>query len=130
MLYEGKTVILVKYPFHQNTSIVRSKIGGMVEGMQYNNFEAFEPIATHNEIFSSSKLHLSLSERFIIGGYAFNFQPKSPLLADKTVCKARLICIQHANMSHKSDTRHFTWFLDVLHAFLSVSELLWTLFYY
>ncbi len=62
--------------------------------------------------------------------YDFNFQPKSPLLADETVCKARAIDIQHANMSPKSDTRHFTLFLDVVHAFLSVSELLWTLFYY
>ncbi len=57
-------------------------------------------------------------------------QPKSPLLQDETVCKPRAIGIQHANMSPKSDTRHFTWFLDVVHAFLSVSELLWTLFYY
>ncbi len=54
-------------------------------------------------------------------GYAFNFQPKSPLLA---------IGRQHAHMSSKSDIRHFTWSLDVVHAFLSVSELLWTLFYY
>ncbi len=32
-------------------------------------------------------------------------------------------------MSVESDTRHFTWFLNVLHAFLAGSELLWTLFY-
>ncbi len=52
------------------------------------------------------------------------------LLADKTVCKARATGIQHTSMSPKSDTLHFTWFPDVVHAFLSVSELLWTLFYY
>ncbi len=57
-------------------------------------------------------------------GYAFNFQLKSPLLADETVCKARAIGIQHASMSPTSDTRHCTWFLDVVYAFLSVSELL------
>ncbi len=53
-----------------------------------------------------------------------------PLFADETVAKARAIGVnlQHANMSPKSDTRHFTWFLDVVHAFLSVSELLWTLY--
>ncbi len=62
--------------------------------------------------------------------YAFNFQPKSPLLADETVCKERAIGIQHAKMSPKSDTRHFTWFLEVVHAFQSVYELLWSLFYY
>ena len=80
--------------------------------------------------FFITNLKFWLSDRFIIGGYAFNFQPKSPLLADETVCKARAIGIQHANMSPKSDTRHVTWFLDVVHAFLSVSELLWTLFYF
>ncbi len=99
----------------------------MVEGRQYNHFGAFEPHSyRQREIFFLSKLHLSLSDRFIIGDYAFNFQRKSPLLADKTVCKARAIGIQHANMSPKSDTRHFTWFMDVVHVFLSVSELLWT----
>ncbi len=56
------------------------------------------------------------------------FPAKSPLLADETVCKARATGIQHANMSLKSETRRFTWFLDVVHAFLSVSGLLWTLF--
>ncbi len=60
----------------------------------------------------------------------FSFQPKSPLLEDETMCRAHAIGIQHANMSLKSGTRHFTWFLNVLHAFLNVSELLWTLFYY
>ncbi len=65
-------------------------------------------IATHNEIFFSSKLHLSLSDRIIIGGYAFSFQPKSPLLADETMCRARVIGIQYANMSLESDTRHVT----------------------
>ncbi len=96
----------------------------MVEGRQYNHFGAFESHSCAQREIFSSKLHLSLSDRFIIGGYAFNFQPKSPLLADETVCKVRAIGIQHANMSPKSDTRHFTWFLDVVHAFLSVSELL------
>ncbi len=89
----------------------------MVEGRQYNRFGAFEPHSCTQRHFLSSKLHLSLSDRFIIGGYAFNFQAKSPLLADKTVCEARAIGIQHANLSPKSDTRHFTWFLDVVHAF-------------
>ncbi len=102
----------------------------MVDGRQYNCFWAFEPHSyTQREIFLS-KLHLSLSDRIIIGGYAFSFQPKSPLLADETMCRARAIDIQHADMSHESGTRHFTWFLDVLHAFLSVSELLWALFYF
>ncbi len=78
---------------------------------------------TQREILFSQNLTFR-NGRFIIGGYAFNFQPKSPLLADETVCKARAIGIQHANMSPKSDTPHFTWFLDVVHAFLSVSELL------
>ncbi len=96
----------------------------MVEGGNITILERLSLIAAHNEIFFSSKLHLSLSDRFIIGGYAFNFQPNSPLLADETVCKARAIGIQHASMSPKSDTRHFIWFLDVVHAFLSVSELL------
>ncbi len=63
-------------------------------------------------------------------GLCLQFPAKSPLLADETVCKARATGIQHANMSPKSETRHFTWFLDVVHAFLSVSELLWTFFYY
>ncbi len=105
----------------------------MVVGRQCNHFGAFGPHSYTQREFFSSKLHLSLSDRFIIGlyrGYAFNFQPKSSLLADETVRKARTIGIQHANMSPKSDTHHFTWFLDVVHAFLSVSELLWTLFYY
>ncbi len=63
MLYGGKAVILVKYPFRHNTSPVRSKIGGMVEGRQCNHFEAFEPHSyTQREIFFS-KLHLSLSDR-------------------------------------------------------------------
>ncbi len=96
----------------------------MVEGRQYNHFGAFGSHSCTQREFFPSKLHLSLSDRFIIGGYAFNFQPKSPLLADETVCKARAIGMQHANMSPKSDTRHFTLFLDVVHAFLSVSELL------
>ncbi len=60
----------------------------------------------------------------------FRFQPNSPLQADETMCRARTIGIQHANMSIESGTRQFTWFLAVLHAFLSVSELLLTLFYY
>ncbi len=68
--------------------------------------------------------------RIIIGGYAFSFQPKSPLLADETMCRARALDIQHANMSLESGTRHFTWFLDVLHVFLSVSDLLWAFFYF
>ncbi len=104
----------------------------MVEGRQYNHFKAFEPHSYTQRDFFFIKTS-PFAERAIYhtaGGYAFNFQPKSPLLADKTVCKARAIGIQHANMSHQSDTHHFTWFLDVLHAFLSVSELLWTLFYY
>ncbi len=63
-------------------------------------------------------------------GLCLQFPAKSLLLADETVCKARAIGIQHANMSAKSGTRQFTWFLDVVHAFLSVSELLWMLFYY
>ncbi len=101
----------------------------MVEGRQYNHFGAFEPHSYTQREFLFSKLHLSLSDRFIIGGYAFNFQPKSPLFADETVCKARAIDTQHADMSYKSDTHHFTWFLDVVYAFLSVSELLWTFFF-
>ncbi len=79
--------------------------------------DRFSLIVTHNKKIFSSKLHLSLSDIFIIGGYAFNFQPKSPLLADETVCRGRTIGIQHANMSPESDIHHFTWFLDVLHAF-------------
>ncbi len=63
-------------------------------------------------------------------GLCFQFPAKSPLLADETVCKERAIGTQHAIMSPKSDTHHFTWLLDVKHAFLSVSELLLTLFYY
>ncbi len=55
---------------------------------------------------------------------AFSFQPKSPLLEDETMCRARAIDIQHANMSLESGARQFTWFMDVLHEFLSVSELL------
>ncbi len=102
----------------------------MVEGGNTTISERLSLIAAHNEKFFSSKVHLSLSDRFIIGGYAFNFQPKSPLLADETACKARAIGIQHANMSPRSDTHHFTRFLDVVNAFLSVSELLWALFYY
>ncbi len=43
VVYGGKTNILVKCPFHHNTSPARSKIGGMVEGRQYNHFGAFEP---------------------------------------------------------------------------------------
>ncbi len=89
----------------------------MVEGRQCNHFGAFEPHSYTQRVFF---LHLSLSDRFIIGGYAFNFQPKSPLFADETVCKARAIGIQHAKMSPKSETRHFTRFLNV-HAFVSVS---------
>ncbi len=50
-------------------------------------------ITTHNEKFFSSKLHVSLSDRIIIGGYAFSFQPKSPLLAAETMCRARAIDI-------------------------------------
>ncbi len=130
VVYVGKTVILVKCSFRHNTWFARSKNWWDGRGRQYNHFWAVKPHSyTQREIFLS-KLHLSLSDRFIIGGYAFNFQPKSHLLADETVCKARAIGIQHANMSPKSDIRHFTWFLDVVHEFLSVSELLWTLFYY
>ncbi len=93
VIYGGKTVILVKCPFRHNTSPVRSKIGGMVEGRQCNHFGAFEPHSYTQREFFSSKLHLSLSDRFIIGGYAFNFQPKSPLFADETVGIARTIGI-------------------------------------
>ncbi len=50
-------------------------------------------------------------------------------VADETVYTARNIDIQHANMSRENDTGHFTWFLNVLRAFLADSELLWTLFY-
>ncbi len=55
---------------------------------------------------------------------------KSPMLRDETVYAARNIDIQHANMSSENDAGHFTWFLNVLRAFLADSELLWTLFYY
>ncbi len=96
----------------------------MVDGRQYNCFWAFDPHSyTQREIFFS-KLHLSLNDRIIIGGYAFSFQSKSPLLAAETMCRARAIGIQHANMSLENGIRHFTCFLNVLHAFLSVSELL------
>ncbi len=44
--------------------------------------------------------------------------------------RARNIDIQHANMSSENDTGHFTWFLNVLRAFLADSELLWALFYF
>ncbi len=100
----------------------------MVEGRQYSHFGAFEPHSCTQREILFSKLHLSLSDRFFIGGYAFNFQPKSPLLEDETMCRARTIGIQRANMDLESDTRHFTWFMGVLHAFLSVSELHWALF--
>ncbi len=80
----------------------------MVDGRQYNCFWAFEPHSyTQRETFFS-KLHISLSDRIIIGGYAFSFQPKSPLLAAETMCRARAIGRQRANMSLESDTRHFT----------------------
>ncbi len=95
----------------------------MVE-RQCNHFGAFEPHSYTQREIIFSKLRLSLSDGIISGGYAFSFQLKSPLLADETVCRARTIGIQHANMSLKSGARHFPWFMDVLHAFLSVSELL------
>ncbi len=129
MVDGDKTGILVNCSFHHNTSSVRSK--NWWDGRRNTTVsEGLSIIATHNEKYIYSKLHLSLSDRIIIGGYAFSFQPKSPLLADETMCRARAIGIQHANMSLESGRRHFTWFLDVLHAFLSVSELLWTLFSY
>ncbi len=96
----------------------------MVEGRQYNHFGAFEHHSYTQREISFSKLHLSLSDGIIIEGYAFSFQPKSPLLEDETMCTARTIGIQHANMSLESGARHFTWFMNVLHAFLSVSEVL------
>ncbi len=89
MIYGGKAVILVKCACRHNTSPVRSKIGAMVEGGNATISERLSLIATHNEFF----FHLSLSDRFIIGSYAFNFQPKSPLFADETVCIARTIGI-------------------------------------
>ncbi len=47
-------------------------------------------------------------------------------VADETVYTARNIDInlQHADMSSENDTGHFTWFLNVLRAFLAGSELL------
>ncbi len=62
-------------------------------------------------------------------GLCFTYQPKSPLVRGETVYTARNIDIQHANMSPENDIGHFTWFLNVLRAFLAGSELLWTLFY-
>ncbi len=68
MIHDGKTVILVKCSFRHNTSPVRSKNWWGGRGRQCNHFEAFEPHNyTQREFFSSSKLHLSLSDRSIIG---------------------------------------------------------------
>ncbi len=82
------------------------------------------------DFFPSDIPHFVISDRIIIGVYAFSFQPKSPLLSYETVFRVRNIGTQHANIFLESDTRHFTWFLNVLRAFLAGSELLWALFYY
>ncbi len=67
-MYVDKTGILVKCSFRHNISRSRSKNCWMVEGRKYNNFLAFERHSyTQREIFFSSKLHLSLSDRIIIG---------------------------------------------------------------
>ncbi len=73
----GKTVILVKCPFHHNTSPVRSKNWRGGRGGNTTIYERLSLIATHNEIFSSSKLHISLTDRIIIGlkeGQNFRFK--------------------------------------------------------
>ncbi len=90
MLYGGKTVILVKCPFRHNTSPVRSKNWWDGRRDTMHHFGEFEPHSYTQRVFYLL-LHLSLSDRFIIGGYASNFQPKSPLFADETVGKARAI---------------------------------------
>ncbi len=45
----------------------KALICGMERGGNITISERLSLIATHNEIFFSSKLHLSLSDRFIIG---------------------------------------------------------------
>ncbi len=45
----------------------------------------------------------------------------------ETVCRAHNIGIQHVNMSFEHGAHHFTWFLHVLRAFVSVSELIWAI---
>ncbi len=100
MIYGGKTVILVKYPFRHNTSSTRSKNWRDSRNEAIQPFLSFKPHSyTQREKFSSSKLQLSLSDRIIIGGYAFSFQSKSSLLADETICRAhhRYITRQHVS---------------------------------
>ncbi len=56
--------------------------------------------------------------------YPFSFQRKPRLWGYETVCRAYSNGIQHMNMSVEQGAHHFTWFLDVLRAFVSVSELI------
>ncbi len=92
--------------------------------------EHLSVITTNNMTFLSLDILLFVfSDTIIIWGLSVTYQPKSPLLRDETVYTARNINMQHANMSSENNTGHFTWFLNVLHAFLADSELLWARFF-
>ncbi len=76
VIYEGKTIILVQCSFHHNTSSARSKNwwDGRREAIQ--RFLSVSASQLHATKKIPSKLHLSLSDRIIIGlkeGQNFRF---------------------------------------------------------
>ncbi len=79
-------------------------------------------VAGNEKLFFSQISHFMISDRIIMSDYPFSFQPKPRLWGYATVCRAHNNGIQHVNMSVEHGAHHFTWFLDVLRAFVSVSE--------
>ncbi len=91
-----KTVILVKCPFRHNTSPARSKNCWDGRGEAIQLFLSVEPHSYTQRDFFFSKLHLSLSERIIIGvkeGQNFRFVKKISEICDTKLslhCKVTL----------------------------------------
>ncbi len=83
-------------------------------------FSAFESNSySQREVIFLQITHFVIeNDGKIASNDAFSFQPKSPLLEDETMCRARAIGIQHANMSLESGTS----FYMVYGRFTCVSE--------
>ncbi len=103
----------------------RHKISGSIEGKLCMHFWSFKHHRCwQREVIFSQISHFVISDRIIMSDYPFSFQPKPRLWVYETICRAHNNGIQHVNMSVEHGAHHFTWFLDVLRAFVSVSELI------
>ncbi len=117
------------FDFLAVTERIDIKISEHIEGKLCMHFWSFKHHRCwHREVIFSQISHFVISDRIIMCDYPFSFQPEPRLCGYETVCRAHNNGIQHVDMSLEHGAHHFTWFLDVLRAFVSVSERFWAHF--